>query len=452
MSRLFGTDGVRGVANKDLTAALAYKLGRCGAWLLSDKKFDNPKIVVGKDTRISCDMLESALIAGICSTGVDVVCLGVIPTPAVAYLTRFYDAIAGVVISASHNSFEFNGIKFFNSQGFKLPDEIEDDIERLVYGDQSGIENPLGDKIGRKYIADTAKKDYIDFLSQTISGDLKGLNIVLDCANGASSFVTPELFRNLKAEVSVINCDPDGTNINKKCGSTHMDMLKEAVVEARADMGFAFDGDADRMLAVDEKGNCIDGDAIMAILALALKKSGKLAHSTITVTVMSNMGLDIMAEKNDIKLVKTTVGDKYVLEEMLRSGYVIGGENSGHIILLEYNTTGDGALTAIQLAKTAKDSEKTLSELASVFNPLPLVLRGALVKEELKYSYLEDPDISEMCRELEAEFNGTEGRVLIRPSGTEPLIRIMIEGKDEEYITSRAEQLVRLVERRLNLA
>lgn len=448
MGRLFGTDGVRGIANLELTGTLAYKLGQAGAYVLTSETKHTPRILVGMDTRISGSMLESALVAGICSVGAEAICLGVIPTPAVAYLTRLYKADAGVVISASHNPYEFNGIKFFNANGYKLPDAIEEKIEAIVLDESYELPKPTGKELGFKSVIGTAVDDYVSYLKSTIDTDLSGMKIALDCANGAAFQAAPKTLRELGAEVLVINNNPDGVNINLNCGSTHMEELQKFVVESGADIGLAFDGDADRMLAVDEKGNIIDGDQIMAVIGLDLAKKGKLSKNTIVATVMSNLGFDIMAKREGISLVKTKVGDRYVLEEMLDKGYVLGGEQSGHIIFLEHNTTGDGLLTALQLLRVMKDSKKKPSELASVMQVLPQVLINAKVRNDNKHKYLEDEVIAKVCGELEAEFDG-EGRVLIRPSGTEPLVRVMIEGKDQDYIRSRAEELARLIEERL---
>jgi phosphoglucosamine mutase len=448
MARLFGTDGVRGVANSELTAQLAYKLGQAGAYVLAGETKHTPKILVGMDTRISGHLLEAALVAGICSVGAQAVCLDVIPTPAVAYLTRLYKADAGVVISASHNPYEFNGIKFFDSRGYKLPDSIEDRIEDLINDEQDSIPLPTGEWVGRKSIGENALRDYVDFLKGTIDCDLKGLKIAVDCANGASYKAAPAVFSELGAEVSVIHNAPDGININHNCGSTHISHLKEHVKTCGADIGFAFDGDADRVLAVDENGHLVDGDQVMAVIGLALKQNGRLAKDTIVATVMSNLGFDIMAQNNGLKLVKTKVGDRYVLEEMLDKGYILGGEQSGHVIFLKHNTTGDGLLTALQLLAVLKGSGRKLSQLASVMKVLPQVLKNAKVKNENKHSYMEDEVVAKLCRELEDEFHG-EGRVLIRPSGTEPLVRVMIEGSDKEYITKRAAELAEVIEKRL---
>lgn len=448
MGRLFGTDGVRGVANLELTAELAYKLGQAGAYVLTAETKHTPKILVGMDTRISGDMLESALVAGICSVGAEAICLGIIPTPAIAYLTRLYNADAGVVISASHNPFEFNGIKFFNGSGYKLPDAVEERIEAIILDNAEEIPRPTGKEVGNKSIRESALDDYVAFLKSTIECDLSDLKIAIDCANGAAYQAAPITLFDLNAEVSVINNEPDGININKDCGSTHMGELQAFVKECGADVGLAFDGDADRVLAVDEAGNIIDGDRIMAIIGLDLKNKGKLAKDTIVATIMSNLGFDIMAKREGLCLAKTKVGDRYVLEEMLEKGYVLGGEQSGHVIFLEHNTTGDGLLTALQLLQVMKTSGKKLSELASIVQVLPQVLKNARICNEMKYKYMEDEIIAKMCCELETEFHG-EGRVLIRPSGTEPLVRVMIEGKDQVYITERAVELVRIIEERL---
>ncbi|HOL84547.1 MAG TPA: phosphoglucosamine mutase [Thermoclostridium caenicola] len=448
MGRLFGTDGVRGVANTELTCELAFKLGKAGAYVLSGEKAHKPRILVGKDTRRSGDMLESALVAGICSAGAQVYLAGVIPTPAVACLVRKHGFDAGIVISASHNPAEFNGIKFFNSEGYKLPDETEERIERIILDQAEEIPNPVGDQVGSVHILKTAVEDYVSYAVQTIQTDLSGLKIALDCANGAASVTSPMAISRLGAETLVINNTPDGMNINKDCGSTHLDMLKKFTVENKCHLGLAFDGDADRVLAVDETGRLVDGDHMMAIIGLDMKKKGMLAHNTIVATVMSNMGFDEMARNNGLNIVKAPVGDRYVLEKMLEGGFVLGGEQSGHVIMTRYNTTGDGLLTAIMLLSVLKESGKSLSELNAIMKDYPQVLRNARVSNAKKYSYRDDPVIAEHCSRLEEAFKG-EGRVLIRPSGTEPLVRVMIEGKDQDYITQKAEELVRIIEKRL---
>ena len=363
MSRMFGTDGVRGIANTELTSEIAYGLGRAGAYVLTEGTH-KPKILVAKDTRISGDMLEAALVSGILSVGAEAVILGVVPTPAVAHLIREYNADAGIMISASHNPVEYNGIKFFDNKGYKLPDELEDEIQRVIESGFEGVPSPTGHNLGRSHIEIAAIDEYIDYAKSTIPVDLKGLRVALDCANGACYNAAVKAFRELGAEVYVINDNPDGTNINEKCGSTHPEELQEYVVKKKCDLGFAFDGDADRCLAVDEKGNLINGDFILMLCAKYLKDLGKLKNDTLVVTVMSNLGLDIASKKENIKTIKTKVGDRYVLEEMVKDGYVLGGEQSGHIIFLDYNTTGDGLVTALQVAAIRKRSGKNLSELA----------------------------------------------------------------------------------------
>ncbi len=447
MGTLFGTDGVRGIANTELTVELAYRLGRAGAYILTRGK-ENPKVVIGKDTRISGDMLEAALLAGICSVGVDVLSVGVVPTPAVAYLTRKYNADAGVVISASHNPVEYNGIKFFDSKGYKLDDDVEKEIEGIVLEEKDISINPTGVEIGKKLSVENAVQDYTDYLKQSIDIDFTGIKIAVDCGNGAAYIAAPTLLEELGAELVVINDMPDGTNINVECGSTYPDKVQKLVVDSGADVGISFDGDADRLIAVDEKGNEIDGDYIMAICGIALKEKCKLSGNTIVGTVMSNMGLDICLKENNIDIAKTKVGDRYVLQEMMENGYSLGGEQSGHIIFLDYNTTGDGLLTALQLISVLKSSNKKLSELASVMTTLPQVLVNAEVENTKKNDYMKDDIIVSEIKKLEEKFHG-EGRVLIRPSGTEPLVRVMIEGKDITEITEMAGNLAKLIEERL---
>jgi len=448
MGKLFGTDGVRGVANSELSVELAFKLGQASAFVLTGEAKHKPKVLIGKDTRISGDMLEAALSAGLCSVGAEVILAGVIPTPAIAYLTRLYGADAGVVISASHNPMEYNGIKFFNNKGFKLKDEIENEIEEIILEKPEKIVLATGAKVGRIIHKDSAVDDYKAFAKSTITTDLKGMKIAIDCANGASSYTSKSVLEELGADVYVINDTPDGTNINKDCGSTHIEDIGKYVKEIGADVGLAFDGDADRVLAVDENGVLVDGDKIMAICALDMKSKGKLNDNVIVATVMSNLGLFIMAKEKGLEIKKTTVGDRYVLEEMCRGNYSIGGEQSGHIILLEHNTTGDGLVTALNFLSVIKYSGEKVSELAKVMEVLPQVLVNAKVKTENKKKYTEDAEIVAEMEKIEAEFNGN-GRVLIRPSGTEPLVRVMIEGKDIEVITKRAESLAKLIESKL---
>ena len=449
MGRLFGTDGVRGVANRDLTSTLSEKIGRAGAYVLSKGSTERVKILIGRDTRISGQMLEAALCAGITSVGADVYLLGVAPTPAVAYLTKKYGFDAGVVVSASHNSFEFNGIKFFNKTGYKLPDEVENEIEEYILGEKDGIPAPEGENVGRIFDFSDKLTDYIEKAISTTKESFKGKNFVLDCACGASYITAKKAFEALGANVTVLSDNPDGVNINANCGSTHMAALQAKVKEIGADAGFAFDGDADRMLAVDELGNVVDGDQIMAICALDMKKEGKLKNDTLVATVMSNLGLFIMGEKNAINIPKTKVGDRYVLEEMLKGGHIIGGEQSGHVIFLEHNTTGDGLVSAIALASVMCKENKPLSLLTKVIDIFPQVLKNARVAKSGDNSYCEDSVICEAIKKLEDKFSG-EGRVLIRPSGTEPLVRVMIEGKNKDEITRDAEELAKLIEERLS--
>lgn len=445
MNRLFGTDGVRGIANSELTCELAYKLGKAGAYVLTKGKKD-AKIIVGKDTRISGDMLEAALISGICSVGVDVICLEVIPTPAVSYLTKKYGADAGVVISASHNPVEYNGIKFFSETGYKLPDEVEIEIEKHISNDLVEIELPFGDSVGKKIINTNGVADYIDYIVSTVDADFSGIKVALDCAEGASYHCAPEVFKKLGAEVHVIHNNPDGKNINKNCGSTHLEQIRKFTLENKCDIGLAFDGDADRCLAVDELGEEVNGDFIMAILAKNLKAKGRLKNNTLVATVMSNMGLDIAFKELEIDIVKTGVGDRYVLECMLEQGHNLGGEQSGHVIMLDYNTTGDGLLTAVKLTEALNTSGLKFSELKSIMKNLPQVLVNSKVSNDKKNIYLEDKEIIAKIKDAEDKLDG-KGRVLIRASGTEPLVRVMLEGECIEEITTIANDLAYLIEK-----
>lgn len=445
MARLFGTDGVRGVANEELTPLLAMQLGQAGAYVLTKEKSHKPTIMVGCDTRISGDMLANALMAGVCSVGANAVYVGVVPTPAVAYLTRKYKVDAGVVISASHNPVEFNGIKFFDGNGYKLPDEMEDEIEELIKSNMDGIKFPTGTQIGKiKYRTD-AREEYINHAIQSVNVDLSGLKIVVDCAEGASFYTSVEALKELGAEVVAIHNNPDGTNINANCGSTHMEELQARVVFEKADIGLAFDGDADRLLAVDEFGNMVDGDQIMAIIGNHMKAKGELKNDTIVVTVMSNLGFTLMAKENNINIEQTKVGDRYVLERMREIDGTLGGEQSGHIIFLKDNTTGDGLMSALHLLEVLVESGKPLSELAKVMTVLPQALVNARVANHKKDQYMEFPEIADAIAALEAKFAG-EGRVLIRPSGTEPLVRVMIEGKDQNVINEEAKKLADLIQ------
>lgn len=448
MGRLFGTDGVRGVANEELTAELAFKLGQAATHVLKNGN-KSPKIIVGKDTRISGDMLESALVAGICSVGGQAVSVGVVPTPAVAYLTRHLNADAGIVISASHNPVEFNGIKFFNYKGYKLADEKEERIEKIILDHGEKIDLPTGNEIGMKATIENSGDLYIEFLKKIIDVDFKGLKIALDCANGAAYEVAPKIFQALGAEIEVLSNKPDGKNINLHCGSTHPENLQKLVKEKNCDLGLAFDGDADRLIAVDGDGEIVDGDKILTICGLDLKEKGKLKDDTIVVTVMSNMGLDIALKENGCRSLKTKVGDRYVLEAMLKGGYSLGGEQSGHVIFLDHNTTGDGLLTALQITSVLKHTGKNLKELASVMNIYPQILVNAKVTNSKKYDYMDDSIIQEEIKKVEEHFHG-KGRVLIRPSGTEPLVRVMIEGEKQEELEEIANNVAKIIEERLS--
>ena len=444
MARLFGTDGVRGVAGTELTIDLATKLGQAGAYVLTKEKSHQPTIIVGCDTRISGGMLANALMAGICSVGANAIYVGVAPTPAIAYLTRKHKVDAGVVISASHNPMEFNGIKFFNGDGYKLSDELEDEIEALIKDDMKEIDFPIGPRIGKIDYRFDIVDEYVEFEKKTVPVDLSGVKIVIDCAEGASSYTSVKALKDLGADLVAIHTEPDGTNINANCGSTHMAELQARVVSEKANVGIAFDGDADRMLAVDENGKVVDGDEIMAICGNYLKSKGKLAKDTIVVTVMTNLGFTIMGKNQNINIEKTKVGDRYVLENMLANGYNLGGEQSGHVIFLDHNTTGDGLLSALHLLQVIVDTGKPLSELASVMEVLPQALVNAKVPNHKKESYMEYSDIADAIAELEKKFDG-EGRVLIRPSGTEPLVRVMIEGKEQAVIDEEAHKLAELI-------
>lgn len=448
MGKLFGTDGIRGIANKELTAQLAFLTGQCGAYVLTKHTSKRPRILIGKDTRKSGDMLEAALTAGLCSMGAKVIPLGIIPTPAVAYLTRLYKADAGVVISASHNPCEYNGIKFFNGDGYKLSDSIEDEIEQYILGEKQISDLPTHGAVGYVSANHNAVEDYVSFACSTIDCKLDGLKIAVDCANGASYQTAFKALNKLGADVEAIHNTPDGVNINRQCGSTHMESLQAYVTSIGADVGIAFDGDADRMLAVDENGNIIDGDQVMAVCANYMKSQGKLKQNTLVATVMSNLGLFIAGEKMEINIPKTKVGDRYVLEEMLANGYNIGGEQSGHIIFLDHNTTGDGLVSALQFLSVLKKTCMKASEAASIVKVMPQVLVNARVKLENKNKYMENEQIAAACKALEDEFAG-EGRVLIRPSGTEPLVRVMIEGADIDYISKKAHELADMIEKLL---
>ena len=444
MARLFGTDGVRGVANEELTPLLAMQLGQAGATVLTKENEHRPTIMVGCDTRISGDMLANALMAGICSVGANAVYVGVIPTPAVAYLTKKYKVEAGVVISASHNPVEFNGIKFFDGNGYKLPDSMEDEIEALIRNGMQGVEMPTGSRVGKiKYRTD-AREEYINHAIQSVPVDLSGLKIVVDCAEGASFYTSVEALRELGANVVPIHNMPDGTNINSNCGSTHMEELQARVVYEKANVGLAFDGDADRLLAVDENGAIVDGDQIMAVVGNHMRNQGKLKKDTIVATVMSNLGFFQMGEREKLHMEQTKVGDRYVLERMREIGASLGGEQSGHVIFLDENTTGDGLLSALHLLEVMVDTGKPLSELASIMTVMPQALVNARVPNHKKDKYMEYPEIAGAIDELNRKFAG-DGRVLIRPSGTEPKVRVMIEGRDQKMIDEEAHKLADLI-------
>lgn len=440
MGRLFGTDGVRGVANSQLTPNLAFRLGQAGAYVLS-KEHPHPRIVIGKDTRISGDMLEAAMISGICSVGADVLRVGVLPTPGIALLTRTLEVSAGVVISASHNPVQDNGIKFFDSTGYKLPDGIEDEIERIVVNKEKPWQIPIGGEVGRVIDINDAGRRYMDFLKNTV-GRLDGIKVVLDCANGAAAYVGPIVLQEVGVEVIPICNTPDGVNINASCGSTHPEQLQRAVLKHGADLGLALDGDADRLIVVDEQGNVLDGDFIMLICALAQKAKGALEQNAVVVTVMSNLGLHLALKEAGIEIFQTQVGDRYVMEELLRTGAKLGGEQSGHIIFLDHNTTGDGLLTALHLVSVIKERQIPLSQLASQMRRLPQVLLNATVQH--KERLMQDERVLEKVKQAELAL-GDQGRVLVRPSGTEPLIRVMVEGPDHDKLKELAQGVIDII-------
>lgn len=441
MGRLFGTDGVRGVANSELTPELAFNLGKAGAFVLSKNAEEKPVFLIGMDTRISGDMLENALTAGILAVGGDVIKVGVLPTPAIAYLVKYYNADAGVVISASHNPYEYNGIKFFNGKGFKLDDDIEEEIEDIILRQIDVNSHITHDKIGMSREADDNALDiYAKFLTDIADFSLQGQKIVLDCANGAAYKVAQKVYRNLGANVVALGVSPNGTNINDGCGSTHPELLQEAVVREGAFLGLAYDGDADRLIAVDERGRIIDGDKLICICAKMLKEENKLKDNLVTGTVMSNIGFHKYLNELGCETRSTGVGDRYVLEDMLETGCIIGGEQSGHIIFLNHTTTGDGILSSLQVVRAVLLSGKKASELSDEIKIYPQVLKNARVTNENKNKYLKDEDVQKAFKEVEEKLADT-GRLLVRPSGTEPLVRVMIEGDDIEYITQLAEDL-----------
>ncbi len=448
MGRLFGTDGARGVANTELTCELAMQIGRATAMVLS-ANVKRPKVMIGMDTRISSEMLQSAIAAGLCSVGADVLLLGVVPTPAVAYLVKKYRYDAGVMISASHNPCEYNGIKIFKSDGYKLPDSVEEEIEKIILDETVAPKAVVGGDVGRITTSEFPVFDYIAHLETTVDCDFDGMNIALDCANGSSSITAPEMFMRMGALCETMSATPNGVNINDKCGSTHLEALREYVKNhSECEVGLAFDGDADRLLAVDENGEVVDGDKIIAICAKALKEEGRLKNDTAVVTVMSNMGFFEFCKKNGMNCEKTKVGDRYVLENMLENGYTIGGEQSGHVIFLDYATTGDGELTALQLLRVMKKTGKKLSELASEMEVFPQVMKNVRVSKLGKVRFSTDESIKSAIEKAEAEL-GADGRVLVRVSGTEPLVRVMLEGKDLEKINRLCEEIAKVVEEKL---
>ena len=447
MKKLFGTDGVRGVANVyPMTTEMAMQIGRAAAYIFRNGNRRH-RIVIGKDTRLSGYMIENALAAGICSMGVDVLLVGPLPTPGIANITASMRADAGVVISASHNPFQDNGIKFFSRDGFKLPDKMELKIEQLIFSQKIDSLRPIATEVGKAYRIDDAVGRYVVFLKSTFPKelDLSGMKIVLDCANGAAYKVAPAVLEELGAEVIPLGIKPNGTNINAGCGSTHPEIISEAVREHRADLGIALDGDADRVIFVDEFGNEVDGDHIMAICAIDMLKHRKLRKNTLVATVMSNMGLDIALKKAGGKIVKTAVGDRYVVEEMVKGGYSLGGEQSGHMIFLDHNTTGDGILSALQVLAILRRENKTLSELAEIMIPLPQVLVNVRVAE--KKDIMTIPEVAKLINGIEGKLKD-EGRILIRYSGTEPLLRIMLEGQDKYQITNWAKEIADLIEKK----
>ncbi len=453
MRKYFGTDGIRRIANTELTPELVYKVAKAGAYVLSKHSSHAPLILIGRDTRISGTLIESAMVAGFLSYGANVKVLGVIPTPAVAYLTKKLNAEASVVISASHNTFEFNGIKYFSNKGMKIPDEIEEEIEDIMDSGKISELTAVNEKIGVSENKEDFINLYKDFIVDIFKNDIKDkipkdFRVAIDTANGATYKIAESIYKELGINYTVINNTPDGININDNCGSTHLEGLKQFVVDNNYDLGIAYDGDGDRCLAVDENGNVIDGDIILAILSKYLKENNNLNKDTIVATVMSNLGLEKYSKNNNLNYVKTKVGDRYVLEEMLKEGYNLGGEQSGHIIFLDYNPTGDGIMTSLMLLRAILKYNKKVSELSKIIDIYPQVLVNAKISNDKKYLYKEDKEIRFAIEKVEEEFSDN-GRVLIRPSGTEPLIRVMIEGKDLDVITKRAKEIASLIEEKL---
>ena len=453
MRRYFGTDGIRRIANTELSPDLVYRVAKAGAYVLSKHSDHTPTILIGRDTRISGTLIESAMVSGFLSYGANVKILGVLPTPGVAYLTKKLKADASVVISASHNTYDFNGIKFFSNKGMKIPDDIEEEIEEIMDSNKLSELTAVKDKIGVSEIRRDLLDEYLYFFRKNFEEDFEEVDksnfvVAIDTANGATSVVAEKVFTALGIKHYILNNTPNGTNINDNCGSTHLDVLKKYVVENKCNLGIAYDGDGDRCLAVDENGNEIDGDKILAIISNYMKEKGTLKKDTLVATVMSNLGLNKYAESNGLKLEQTKVGDRYVLEKMLKEGYNLGGEQSGHIILLDYNPTGDGILTSLMLTKIIMEKNITASEACDIIKIYPQVLINAKVSSDKKNDYENDPEIKAKIESLEKEFSGN-GRVLIRPSGTEPLVRVMIEGTDMDYISTKAKELADLIEKKL---
>lgn len=444
MGRLFGTDGARGIANKELTCELAMNIGRAAAYVLTEKTTEKPKVLIGKDTRVSSNMLEMALAAGLCSVGADVVLVGFVPTPAIAFLVNDREADAGIMISASHNPCEYNGIKIFDSNGFKLPDSMEEKIEKIVLDDSSVLDFPVGGDLGSVFFRYDYADIYIDHLLESVDCDLSGLKIAIDCANGSASYTAEKFFTKLGADCTFIHNSPNGININLNCGSTHLDDLIDYVNGHDVDLGLAFDGDADRCLAVDENGKLIDGDKMIAVFALDMKKKGILNDDTAVVTVMTNLGFMHFARDYGINVEQTAVGDRYVLENMLKNNYQIGGEQSGHIIFKKYATTGDGQLSGAMLASIIKKSGKSASETASVMTVLPQTMINVTATPDMKSALNSDCDIKNAIKETE-DILGDRGRILVRASGTEPLIRVMLEGEDIGEIKKLAKKVAEVI-------
>ena len=445
MGRLFGTDGARGVAITELSCDIAMNIGRAAAMVLAKECDHKPKIIIGKDTRISGDALGAAIAAGLCTAGADAVMLGVVPTPAVALLVKKYNADAGVMISASHNSMEFNGIKLFSGTGFKLSDSLENEIEELILDRPQDLTAKEGGEVGRISYCNTAVDDYTSYIRGSVSGDMSGIKVVIDCANGSASATARKIFDGLGTKAEYISCEPDGININENCGSTHMESLMARVKETGADLGLAFDGDADRCLAVDENGELVDGDKLLAIFSRYMRQKGRLAGDTCVVTVMSNIGFFKFCEADGINAKTTKVGDRYVLEEMLSGGYKLGGEQSGHIIMLDHANTGDGELTGAALLEILADSGKKLSELAQCMESFPQVLVNVKITADKKGLWDKTPAVTDKIKEVEDKL-GSDGRVLVRESGTEPLVRVMLEGRHTDEITAYANEIAKLVE------